>query len=119
MASPSGRLAGGERLSGGAIPPIMPEWQQLLPGQAPVIRSPSPDYVYELREGIDPRFQKICLEAASANDVHKLYWFLDGKLLGTVTPGEKLFYLPAPGAHRLVCQDDQGRSSELKLEVRE
>ncbi len=101
------------------IPPLIPDWQRLQPGQAPIIRSPSENYVYHLREGIAAEFQKICLEAAAANDVHKLYWFIDGKLLGTVYPGEKLFYMPVPGRHRLVCQDDQGRSSELRLVVGE
>lgn len=101
------------------IPSLIPDWQRLQPGQAPIIRSPSENYVYQLREGIAKEFQKICLEAAAANDVHKLYWFIDGKLLGTVYPGEKLFYIPVPGNHRLVCQDDQGRSAEMRLVVME
>lgn len=101
------------------IPQLIPDWQRLQPGQAPIIRSPSAEYVYHLREGIAAEFQKICLEAAAANDVHKLYWFIDGQLLGAVYPGEKLFYLPVPGNHRLICQDDQGRSAELRLVVRE
>lgn len=101
------------------IPPLLPDWQQILPGQPPVIRSPSADYEYQIREGIDPKYQKICLEAAAANDVHKLYWFIDGKLVGTTTPGEKLFCLPESGKHRVVCQDDQGRSVEVILVIRE
>lgn len=101
------------------IPPLIPDWQRLQPGQAPIIRSPSENYTYQLREGIALEFQKICLEAAAANDVHQLYWFIDGKLVGTVQPGEKLFYLPVPGKHRLVCQDDQGRSSEMRLVIGE
>jgi penicillin-binding protein 1C len=101
------------------IPPLIPQWQQLQPGQVPLIRSPSAGYEYQLREGIDRRFQKICFEAAAANDVYSLYWFVDGKLLGKVKPGAKLFYLPVPGAHRVVCQDDQGRTSEVKLIIRE
>ncbi|NLY74183.1 MAG: penicillin-binding protein 1C [Firmicutes bacterium] len=101
------------------IPPLIPEWQRLQPGQAPVIRSPSENYVYHLREGIALEFQKICLEAAAANDVHKLYWFVDGKLLGVVAPGERLFYMPEVGGHRVVCQDDQGRSAEMRLVIEE
>lgn len=99
------------------IPRLIPDWQLLQPGQAPIIRSPSESYVYQLREGIAPEFQKICLEAAAANDVHKLYWFMDGQLLGTVAPGEKIFYHPVPGDHRLICQDDQGRSAEMRLMI--
>jgi penicillin-binding protein 1C len=101
------------------IPGLLPEWQQLLPGQAPVIRSPSSNYVYQLREGVSEAYQKICLEAAAANDVHKLYWFVDGKLAGTVRPGAKLFYPPVAGEHQVVCQDDQGRSSRVKLVINE
>jgi penicillin-binding protein 1C len=101
------------------IPQLLPEWQKLLPGGAPVIRSPSANYLYQLREGIDPQYQKICLEAAASNDVHKLYWFVDGKLTGTARPGEKLFYPPEIGEHWVVCQDDQGRSAKVKLMVRE
>jgi penicillin-binding protein 1C len=101
------------------IPQLLPEWQKFLPGGAPVIRSPSANYLYQLREGIDPKYQKICLEAAASNDVHKLYWFVDGKLTGTARPGEKLFYPPVIGEHRVVCQDDQGRSAKVKLTVRE
>jgi penicillin-binding protein 1C len=101
------------------IPALMPEWQQVLPGQAPVIRSPSANYLYQLREGIDPEYQKICLEAAASNDVHKLYWFVDGKLTGTARPGEKLFYPPEMGEHWVVCQDDQGRSTKVKLTIKD
>jgi penicillin-binding protein 1C len=101
------------------IPELLPEWQQSLPGQGPVIRSPASNYVYQLREGVAAEYQKICLEAAAANDVHKLYWFVDGKLTGTVRPGEKLFYPPVTGDHRVVCQDDQGRSSQVKLVIKE
>jgi penicillin-binding protein 1C len=101
------------------IPALTPEWQHALPGQAPVIRSPSANFLYQLREGIDPAYQKICLEAAASNDVHKLYWFVDGKLTGTARPGERLFYPPETGEHRIVCQDDQGRSSGVRLVVKD
>lgn len=102
-----------------AIPELLPEWQQVLPGQAPVIRSPAANFQYQLREGIASEYQKICLEAAAPNDVHKLYWFVDGKLVGTVRPGEKLFYPPEVGEHWVVCQDDQGRSTKVKLVVKD
>lgn len=101
------------------IPAILPEWQRILPGQPPIIRSPSNDYIYQLREGINPQFQKICLEAAAATDVRQLYWFISGKLVGKSAPGERLFILPTPGEYKVVCQDDQGRSSEVKLVVME
>ncbi|HEY8345184.1 MAG TPA: hypothetical protein VIL66_08360 [Bacillota bacterium] len=69
---------------------------------------------YQLRPGAPREYQKICLEATAGNDVHKLYWFIDGEFLGSVAPGERLFYLSEPGVHRVICQDDQGRSAEVK-----
>ncbi len=101
------------------LPPLLPEWQQMTPGQAPVIRSPLADYEYQLRGGVALEYQKICLDAAAANDVRKLYWFIDGVLFGTVAPGDKLFYLPETGRHQLVCQDDQGRSSKVTLVIKD
>ena len=101
------------------LPPLLPEWQQLAPGQAPVIRSPLANYEYQLRPGVDFEFQKICLDAAAANDVGKLYWFIDGIFFGSVEPGGKLFYRPEPGRRQIVCQDDQGRSAMVWLVIKE
>ncbi|HBT18218.1 MAG TPA: penicillin-binding protein 1C, partial [Firmicutes bacterium] len=101
------------------LPPLLPDWQKLIPGGAPVVRSPSPDYIYQIRPGVPTEYQKICLEAASSNDVHKLYWFIDGELLGTTKPGERLFYSPKTGEHQVICQDDRGRSTEVKMVIRE
>jgi penicillin-binding protein 1C len=99
------------------LPPLLPEWQKILPGGAPVVRSPSADYIYQIRRGIPLEYQKICLEAAAGNDVRQLYWFIDGEFYGQTKPGERLFYLPEPGRHRVICQDDRGRSAEVKLEI--
>ena len=32
--------------------------------------------------------------------------------------GRRLFYLPEPGVHRVVCQDDQG-NAEVKMVISE
>lgn len=99
------------------LPPPLPDWQELTPGTAPIIRSPSQDCKYRLREGVATEFQKICCEASAGSDVQKLYWFVDGRLLGSVKPGERLFYIPIVGRHRLICQDDLGRCAEFKLVI--
>lgn len=101
------------------LPPLLPEWQQLTPGQAPVIRSPLANYEYQLRPGVALEFQKICLDAAAANDVRQLYWFIDGIFFGAVKPGGKLFYMPEEGRRQIVCQDDQGRSAKVFLVIKE
>lgn len=83
----------------------------------PVIRSPSLDCQYHLREGIPIEYQKICCEASVSSDVQKMFWFIDGILLGVSEPGEKLFYVPKVGHHRVVCQDNLGRSTQFTLVI--
>ncbi len=97
------------------LPELLPDWQGLLPGTAPIIRSPSLDCQYRLREGIPLQFQKICCEASVGSDVQRIFWFIDGKLLGVVKPGERCFYTPEVGKHKLVCQDNLGRCTEVDL----
>ncbi len=99
------------------LPPLLPEWQGLLPGSPPIIRSPSLDCQYRLREGIPIGYQKICCEASVSNDVQKVFWFIDGALLGVAKPGERLFYTPKVGRHRVVCQDNLGRSTLFTLVI--
>lgn len=97
------------------LPDLLPGWQGLLPGTPPIIQSPSLDCEYRLREGIPLQFQKICCEASVGSDVQKIYWFIDGKLLSEVKPGERCFYTPEVGRHKLVCQDNLGRFTEADL----
>ncbi|MGQ9779748.1 MAG: penicillin-binding protein 1C [Bacillota bacterium] len=104
-------------LAGGALPPLLSECQEPIPGAPPVIRSPSRDCTYHLREGIAPEYQKICLEASAGNEARKLYWFLNGVLVAAVNPGERAFILPEVGKHRLICQDDLGRTAAMELVV--
>jgi penicillin-binding protein 1C len=99
------------------LPPLLPETHKTLPGAGPEIRSPAADSHYYLRPGIPAEFQKIALEAAAGSEVQKLYWFVNGVLQGTAVPGETLFYLPNPGKHQVVCEDDHGRSSRVELVV--
>jgi penicillin-binding protein 1C len=99
------------------LPPLMPDWQGLLPGSPPQIRSPSLDCEYQLRGGVPLEDQKICCDASVGSDVHQIFWFVDGNLAGTVAPGEHLFILPVVGRHRVICQDDLGRSAGFTLTV--
>jgi penicillin-binding protein 1C len=101
------------------LPPLLPETHKTLPGAGPEIRSPAAGSHYYLRPGIPAEFQKIALEAAAGNEVRKLYWFVNGVLQGTTAPGETLFYLPKPGKHQVVCEDDHGRSSRVELVISE
>ncbi|MBN2093512.1 penicillin-binding protein 1C [candidate division KSB1 bacterium] len=100
------------------IPPHFSACTSVIHGAPPIIHSPSLDCDYIIREGVDKKYQKILLDAAVSNEVNQIYWFMDGKLLYTCLPGEKVFYSPERGDHRLVCMDDLGRSSEMILRIR-
>jgi membrane carboxypeptidase/penicillin-binding protein PbpC len=50
--------------------------------------------------------------------VNKIFWFLDGEMIWSGHPEEKTFILPETGQHLLVCQDDCGRSTSMRLIIR-
>ncbi|ACL69723.1 penicillin-binding protein 1C [Halothermothrix orenii H 168] len=100
------------------LPELQPDFQHQLSGKPPVIESPVEGVIYDLRQGVSDKYQKIAFTASVSNDVSHIYWFVDGSLIGTVKPGEKLFYLPEPGEHEVVCQDDMGRLNKINIIIK-
>jgi penicillin-binding protein 1C len=100
------------------VPPLLPVSQSIMAGKGPIIRSPDATCEYRLRQGISPEYQKIFLDASVDNSVNKIFWFLDGELIWSGHPEEKAFIFPETGEHLLVCQDDCGRSTSVKLVIR-
>lgn len=99
------------------LPELDPNYQRQIAGKAPLIQSPVENVTYFYREGVQKEYQKIAFTASVSNDVQRIYWFLDGKMIGSVKPGEKFFYLPEVGKHKVICQDDLGRMQEIELVV--
>jgi penicillin-binding protein 1C len=89
-----------------------------MAGEGPIIRSPDPTCEYRVRRGVGPEYQKILLDASVENSVNKIFWFLDGKLIWSGDPKTKTFIYPEVGEHLLVCQDDHGRSTSMKVVIR-
>jgi penicillin-binding protein 1C len=100
-----------------AIPEHNPECTGTYAGEGPVIVSPNDDAVYVLRQHIPANEQEIALEASASAGAHELFWFIDGELFKQAKPGEKVFYAPEVGTHKLTCSDEEGRSSSLTLRV--
>ena len=99
------------------IPQHDPNCRGLVSGLEPIIRSPTANTLYKIRSGIPLKFQKILLEASVSSQTQKIYWFLNGKLVASHEPTQKVFILPKVGRHNLVCVDDEGRSTSQKLHV--
>ena len=76
----------------------------------PVILVPEPDAV--LRAGPVMADSRIAFRARSAS---RLWWFLDGALLGETAVGEPLLWDPVPGQHRLRCCSADGGSAEVSF----
>ena len=100
------------------IPNHYSECTALISGEGPVISSPSANCVYTIRPGVDVEYQKILLEASVSNDTSNIYWFVNSKMVSYGSPTERVFITPAPGRHKLVCMDDQGRTTEMTILIK-
>ena len=100
------------------LPPHYTECPLVASGEGPIIRSPSTDSEYIIREGVDIDYQKILLEASVSNDCRSIYWFVDSKMVFNGSPTEKVFITPIIGKHIIMCMDDEGRATKMTLMVR-
>jgi len=100
------------------LPEHFPGCSKLAAGDQPIIRSPSDNSEFKIRPSVSLKYQKILLDASVPNSIQKIFWFLDGKLIFSGSPTQKVFITPKLGTHRLICLDDEGRSSEVQFVVK-
>ncbi len=100
------------------IPPHFARCPRFIGGQKPKIESPAEGAEYFIRTSAPLQYQKILLKASVAGDVARIFWFLDGRLIYSGSPAHPNFIQPVRGNHRMVCLDDQGRSSEIRFVVK-
>lgn len=100
------------------IPEHFAGCSRLAAGEKPVIRSPAANTEFKIRQRVDLKYQKILLDASVSNQTKKIFWFLDGRLIFSGSPIQKVFITPKMGSHNLICMDDEGRASEVKFVVK-
>ena len=100
------------------LPPHFTECSVVASGDGPIIRSPSAESEYIIRQGVDIEYQKILLEASVSNDCRNIYWFVNSDMIFNGSPMKKVFITPKPGKHTIVCMDDEGRATKMTLTVR-
>lgn len=61
---------------------------------------------------------EMALSCQTANDVQTVFWYLNDKLYRRAKPAEAVFFTPRPGALKISCADDKGRSSNLRVVIR-
>ncbi|MBL8000075.1 MAG: penicillin-binding protein 1C, partial [Candidatus Kapabacteria bacterium] len=104
----------GERIALDLPPPHNPMCTRVFADAAPTIVSPLDETTYIInRNAAEP----LMLTASTASDVHRVYWYLNDKLVGTYPPRERVFVKPVYGENKISCSDDKGRNSDIRITV--
>jgi penicillin-binding protein 1C len=97
------------------IPPHNPNCELIFKGAAPSITSPLNGTEYLINSKDREPLQLIC---KTANDVSKVYWYINNKFYKSSNAGEKQFFVPDEGPIKISCTDDKGRNRDIKITVK-
>jgi penicillin-binding protein 1C len=106
---------GENRISYEAIPPHNPDCEVVFRGNAPVINFPVNGSEYLISKKDPEPLQLIC---RTANDVTKVYWYINNRFYKSAPAGEKQFFMPEEGTNKISCTDDRGRNRDIRISVR-
>lgn len=99
------------------IPPISSYCKDIPADLPPKITSPDKKTPYRVLRGTPSEYQKVQLSAQVSEDVSKLYWYQNGKLVANSTPDKKVFIPLQAGIHKLVVVDSSGRMDSINYSV--
>jgi penicillin-binding protein 1C len=97
------------------IPPHNPDCELIFKGAAPYITSPVNGTEYLISKKNPEPLQLI---AKTANDVSKVYWYINNKFYKSCNAGDKQFFIPQEGPVKISCTDDKGRNRDIKIIVK-
>lgn len=97
------------------IPPHNPGCEVIFRGAAPVIQSPHNGTEYLISKKNPEPLQLSC---KTANDVSRVYWYINNKFYKSSNPGEKQFFVPQEGPVKISCTDDKGRNRDIRIRVK-
>jgi len=97
------------------IPGHNPDCELIFKGNAPVIISPSNGTEYLINKKDREPLQLVC---KTANDVSKVYWYIDNKFYKSCNAGDKQFFIPDEGPVKISCTDDKGRNRDIRITVK-
>lgn len=97
------------------IPPHNPECELIFRGNAPFIHSPVNGMEYLISKKNPEPLQLVC---KTANDVSKVYWYINNKFYKSCNAGEKQFFMPEAGTVKISCTDDKGRNRDIRITVK-
>jgi penicillin-binding protein 1C len=97
------------------IPAHNPACELIFKGAAPSITSPVNGTEYLINKK-DP--EPLQLTCKTANDVNKVYWYINNKFYKSSNAGEKQFFIPEEGPVKISCTDDKGRNRDIRVRVK-
>ena len=97
------------------IPPHNPDCDKIFKGNAPMIASPGNGNEYLINKKDPEPLQLVC---KTANDVNKVYWYINNKFYKSCNAGEKQFFIPEEGPVKVSCTDDKGRNRDINIMVK-
>ncbi len=103
------------RIAYAKIPSHNPDCEQIFKGNAPVITFPVNKTEYFISKAHPEPLQLIC---KTANDVSKVYWYINDRFHKSSHPAEKQFFLPEEGPVKISCTDDKGRNRNITITVK-
>ena len=97
------------------VPPHNPKCEKVFREGAPMITAPSNGNEYLIsRKSPEP----LQLRCRVANDVGKVYWYIDDKFYKAADAGSREFFIPREGPVKISCTDDKGRNRNIFIRVR-
>lgn len=97
------------------IPPHNPACEKIFKEGVPNITSPVNGTEYLINKKDPEPLQLVC---ETANDVSKVYWYINNKFYKTTEAGTKQFFVPQEGTVKISCTDDKGRNRDIKISVK-
>lgn len=97
------------------IPEHNPDCETIFKGNAPVIVSPSNGTEYLINKKNPEPLQLVC---KTANDVSKVYWYINNQFYKSGAAGDKQFFVPGEGPVKISCTDDKGRNRNIWIRVK-
>jgi penicillin-binding protein 1C len=97
------------------IPPHNPDCEKIFKEGSPQITSPVSNTEYLINKKDSEPLQLIC---KTADDVSKVYWYINNKFYKASNAGDKQFFTPDEGPIKISCTDDKGRNIDIWIKVR-
>ncbi len=96
-------------------PPHNPACTHTLQGRGPIITSLTNGMTYIIENRAE---QKLQLSCSVANDVKKVYWYINDRFFATADANQKLFFSAVAAIIKISCSDDKGRNTNIEVKVK-